>query len=124
MLAVYERATAVQFVRPIDSEQTADDDLVDLTPRFEAPQETIGQVFKAIKDVPENHLNETLQKIVKRGRAIDLEGLIQQTSRVLGFARTGKQIRQRLESAINDLLQLGHLRWIGDRIASGSDEST
>lgn len=123
MLATYERSITAHTVRPTDGETTPDEDLADLTPRFEVPQETVGQVFRAIKDVPENHLRETFQIIVKRGGAIDVEGLIQQTSRALGFARTGKQIRQRLESALNDLLRVGHLRWIGDRIASGSEES-
>lgn len=68
-------------------------------------------------------VHETFQNIVNRGGAIGLEGQFQPTSQPLGFARTGKQIRQRLESALNDLLQVGQLRWIGDRIANGSDES-
>lgn len=124
VLAAYERATTAQAVRSMDGEATPDEDLADLTPRYEVPQDIVGPVYRAIKDVPENHLHETFQNIIKRGGAIDLEGLIQQTSRALGFARTGKQIRQRLESALNDLLQVGHLRWIGDRIASGSEDAS
>ncbi len=122
VLAAYERASVPQTTRTTDRESTLDEDLVDLAPRYEVPQDTAGPVFKAIKDVPENHLRETFHGIVRRGGAIDLEGLIQQTSRALGFARTGKHIRQRLETSLNDLLQVGHLRWIGDRIASGMDE--
>lgn len=111
-------------VRPTDGETTPNEHLADLTPRFEVSQDTVGQVFRSIKDVPENHLHETFQIIVKRGGAIVLEGLAQQTSRAISFTKTGKQIRQCLESALNDLLQVGQLRWNGDRIASGSVEST
>lgn len=123
VLAAYECAIAAQAVRPTVGELTPDEDLTDLTPRIEVPKDTVSQVFNAIKDVPESHLHQTFHLIVKRGGAIDLECLIQQTSRELGFARTGKQIRQRLESALNDLLQVGHLKWVGDGIASGSDVS-
>lgn len=107
----------------MDGETTSNEHLADLTPRFEVPQDIVGRVFRSIKDVPENHLHETFQIIVKHGGAIVLEGLAQQTSRGLIFTKTGKQIRQCLESALNDLLQVGQLRWIGDRIASGSVES-
>ena len=124
VLAAYEQASTARAVRSTDYETATDADLADLTPRIEASRDTVGQVFKAIKDVPEPHLRETFQNIVKRGGAIDLEGLIQQTSRALGFARTGKQIRQRLEASLNDLLKEGQLRWMGERIASSSAEST
>lgn len=123
VLIAYQRAATAQPLRRQDPETPPDEDLPDPTPRFEIPKDTAGQVFKTIKDVPENHLHETFQNIVRRGGAVDLDGLIQQTSRALGFARTGRQIRQRLESALNELLQAGHLRWVGDRIASGSDEA-
>ncbi len=122
ILAAYERASTPQPAPTEDRESSLDEDLVDFTPRYELPQDTAGPVFKAIRDVPEDHLRETFQSIARRGGAIDLDGLIQQTSRALGFARTGKQIRQRLETSLNDLLQVGHLRWIGDRIASGIDD--
>jgi very-short-patch-repair endonuclease len=118
VLAAYERASTLNSIRPAPPEPSIDDDLDDLQPRIEVPVVATGPIFKSIKDVPEEHLRRTFQAVVKRGGAIDLEGLIQQTVRELGFARTGKQIRQRLENSLNDLLQLGHLRWIGDRIAS------
>ena len=38
-----------------------------------------------------------------------------------GFARIGSKIRERLESSLNKQLELGHLRWIGDRIGSQPD---
>lgn len=122
VLAVFERTSAIHASPDADRKSTADADLEDLIPRIELPQNATGPVFNAIKDVPESHLRETFQRIVKRGGAIDLEGLIQQTSRALGFARTGKQIRQRLEGTLNDLLQIGDLRWVGERIASGGEE--
>lgn len=122
VLAAYERASAANSTRPSADEAAIDEDLDGLQPRFERPQNVTGPVFKAIKEVPDHHLRETFQSIVRRGGAIDLEGLIQQATRSLGFSRTGKQIRQRLEGTLNELLQVGHLRWIGDRVASGADE--
>ncbi len=46
---------------------TPNEHLADLTPRFEVPQDTVGPVFRAIKDVPETYLHETFLNIVKRG---------------------------------------------------------
>jgi very-short-patch-repair endonuclease len=123
VLAAYARATALQPSATRNEEPAMDADLTDLTPRIEVPQEAVGPVYKAIRDVPEKQLRETFQTIVKRGGAIDREGLIQQTSRALGFTRTGKAIRTRLESTLNELMQVGHWRWIGDRIAVGSEDS-
>ncbi len=123
VLAAYERGIMAQAIRPRGGEATPDEDLADLIPRIEVPQEAVGPVFKGIKEVPESHLQQTFLMIVKRVGSIDLEGLIQQTSRALGFGRTGKQIRQRLESTLNELLQVGHLRWIGERIGSNSEDA-
>jgi very-short-patch-repair endonuclease len=122
VLAAYERASTAHFARPVEIDLVEEDDLDDPVPQIEVAEGPTGPVFKAIKDVPEDHLRELFQTIVKRCGATDLEGLIQQTTRCLGFARTGKQIRQRLEMTLNDLLQVGHLRWVGERIASSGDE--
>jgi len=121
VLAEYETASTRTSTRVTPGEPTADDEFDDSKPRIEVQLVAKGPVFKAIKDVPEDHLRNAFQTVVKRGGAIDLEGLIQQTVRELGFGRTGKQIRQRLEKSLNDLLQVGHLRWVGDRIAEVSD---
>lgn len=122
VIAAYERASTAYSVRPVEIDPADDDELDDPVPQIEVAEGPTGPVFKAIKDVPEDHLRELFLTIVKRCGATDLEGLIQQATRCLGFARTGKQIRQRLEATVNDLLQVGHLRWVGDRIASGADE--
>lgn len=122
VLDAYERTCRPRTVSPGDLEEAVEDDLEDLKPRFEQREDSTGPLFKSIKEVPEEHLRNTFRTIIRRGGAIDLEGLVQQTSRALGFARTGKQIRMRLEGTLNDLLQVGHLRWIGDRIASGVSE--
>lgn len=121
VLAAYERSGRLHAT-PAPEEDTVDDDLQDMKPRIERTEDATGPSFKSIKDVPEEHLRNTFQTIIRRGGAIDLEGLVQQTSRALGFGRTGKQIRSRLEGTLNDLLQIGHLRWIGDRIGSGESE--
>jgi len=122
VLAAYERVSTAHSTRPLAVDSMEEDDLDDPVPQIEVAEGPTGPVFKTIRDVPEDHLRELFQTIVKRCGATDLEGLIQQTSRCLGFARTGKQIRQRLEKTLNDLLQVGHLRWVGERIASSADE--
>ena len=124
ILATFERVSTSTSASVARVEPTLDDEFDDLIPRIEVQVAARGPAFKAIKDVPEEYLRNMFQTLVKRGGAIDLEGLIQQTVRELGFGRTGKQIRQRLEMSLNDLLQIGHLRWVGDRIASGADDET
>lgn len=103
------------------NEPAVDDDLEDLQPHIVEQLVTPRSYFKTIKDVPEDHLQHTFHSIVRRGGAIDLDGLIQLTARELGFARIGNKIRERLETTLNKQLELGHLRWVGDRIAAQSE---
>ncbi|WP_437200834.1 DUF4011 domain-containing protein [Planctomicrobium sp. SH664] len=121
VLAAYDRASTGMMATLETEISSIDDDLDDPIPRIEHISEPESPAFKSIKDVSDDHLRSLFLKIVKRCGATDLEGLIQQTSRSLGFARTGKHIRQRLETMLNDLLQTGHLRWVGERIASGAE---
>ncbi|WP_425613631.1 AAA domain-containing protein [Anatilimnocola sp. NA78] len=123
VLAAFEKASAQSSNRTSGIEANSDEVLDDLKLRIDVKAVSTDIVFSSIREVPEGHLHNTFQTIVKRGGAIDLEGLIQQSSRNLGFGRTGKQIRQRLEKAIHEQLQIGHLRWVGDRISSGTEEN-
>ena len=89
----------------------------DLAPRFVDQEVSTGYSFANIADVPESRIRASAKDVLARAGATDWDDLIKLVARDLGFSKAGKRIRQRLEVVLNDELQTGSLRWLGDRIA-------
>ncbi len=93
----------------------------DLTPRIINHSRSAGPTFSKIEDVPDGQIRESAAIVLTRAGATDWDDLVTYVARELGFFRTGKKIRERIESVLNRLLRSGELHWVGDRIASNSD---
>lgn len=117
MLAAYEIASK----QPYESETTllanADIDFDDLQPEYVVDAGTKASTYLKIDDVPTQQILDTAIRIVTRVGTIDWSEVVSLTSRELGFARTGKKIRERIESLLNDQVKKSNLHRSGDRIA-------
>ena len=124
ILAAYESAAA--STPPLECQPASEtDDLNDdpdneLQPRYVNHTQVVGPSFGNIADVPDETIRASAKNIVVRAGATDWDDLIKLVTRELGFARTGKKIRERLEAVLHDELRIGSLRRIGDRITSAS----
>jgi very-short-patch-repair endonuclease len=88
----------------------------DLQPKYRAEDTTITPTYLKIEDVPAQHIIDTTLRIVSRVGAIDWSELVSLTSRELGFARTGKKIRERVETILDEEVRKSNLSRIGDRV--------
>ena len=93
----------------------------DLTPRIINHSRSAGPTFSKIEDVPDGQIREFAAVVLTRAGATDWDDLVTYVARELGFFRTGKKIRERIESVLNRQLRSGELHWVGDRIASNPD---
>ena len=105
----------VAYFEHEDSETDAEDD--GLQPRYVEHVQAAGVTFDSIDEVGDWQVRECAKVVVVRLGAIDWDELVVQVARELGFKRTGKRIRERLEAVLHGELQSGSLRFLGDRIS-------
>ena len=98
---------------------TGEDD--DLQPHYVEQPQPSGHTFSNIDDVPDGQIRASALVVVVRAGATDWDDLVKLTARELGFARTGRKIRDRIEALLHDELHRGSLRRTGNRIASARD---
>ncbi len=70
--------------------------------------------FSNIEEVSDDEIARVLIRLAVTFGVTPREDLIKSASRELGFERTGKRISTRIESVIQDLIQQGRLRDVGD----------
>lgn len=95
----------------------------DLTPRIVNHSRSVGQTFSKIEDVPDGQIRKSAAIVLTRAGATDWDDLVTCVARELGFFRTGKKIKERIELVLNRQLRSGELHWVGDRIASNPDNT-
>ena len=77
-----------------------------------------GLTFSNIEDVSDGQIRASALVVVVRSGATDWDDLVKLVARELGFARTGRKIRERLETVLHNEVRSGALRRVGDRIAA------
>ena len=92
----------------------------DLQPQYVADDTSKTPTYLKIEDVPTQQIVDTASRIVTRVGTIDWSELVSLTSRELGFARTGKKIRERIEAILHDQVRKSNLHRVGERIAYGN----
>lgn len=88
-----------------------------LMPIFLQESQSTPVIFSRIEDVPEDVVIEKALLILKRSGATDRNDLIKLVARELGFERTGRKIRDRVDEALNRELRAGSVRQVGERVA-------
>ena len=123
ILAAYELAVSRsdRFTSNSNHETTeVKDEEDDLQPRYVEHTQPSGHTFEDIDDVPDGQIRASALVVLVRTGATDWDDLVKHVARELGFARTGRKIRERLETVLHDEVRSGTLRRVGDRIAPQS----
>jgi very-short-patch-repair endonuclease len=89
----------------------------DLQPQYVADDNSKTPTYLKIEDVPMQQIIDNASRIVTRVGTIDWSELVSLTSRELGFARTGKKIREKIESILHDQVRKSNLHRTGDRVS-------
>ena len=88
----------------------------DLEPQYvEAPEEQV-RTYQKIEDVPFQEIANVALSVLGRVGAIDWNELIVYMARDLGFARTGKKIRETFERVLLVQLHKGEIHRAGERV--------
>jgi len=117
ILAAYEAALSQVSNFDPSALTTADIEHDDLQPKYVIDSETKAPTYVKIDDVPSQQIIDTATRIVSRVGTIDWSELVSLTSRELGFGRTGKKIRERIEATLHDQVRKSILHRIGDRVS-------
>jgi len=117
IFAAYEMASTQPYESKTAVLANADIEFDDLQPEYVIDADTKAPTYLKIDDVPTQQIIDTAIRIVTRVGTIDWSEVVSLTSRELGFARTGKKIRERIESLLNDQVKKSNLQRSGDRIA-------
>jgi very-short-patch-repair endonuclease len=118
IMAAYEKS----LLSPLNPEPESQDDVEeDLEPTFiqkEDDQQRRAKLsFDSIDEVPNDTIDSAAIYVLTQAGAMAVDDLIRQTSRELGFRRTGQKIRARIESRLNADLERGRLKRTGHKIA-------
>ncbi len=118
ILESYEKS----LLSPINAELDTQDDVEeDLEPTFiqkEDDQQRREKLsFDSIDEVPDDTIHLAATYVLTQAGAMTVDDLVRQTSRELGFRRTGQKIRSRIESCLNADLENGSLKRTGHKIA-------
>ena len=117
ILSMYEQVAAIPpDLAPAPSARP-ELEFEDLQPQYVAGDTSKKLTYLKIEDVPTQQIIDTASRIVTRVGTIDWSELVSLTSRELGFARTGKKIRERLEAILHDQVRESNLNRVGDRIS-------
>ena len=117
ILSVYEQVAAIPpDLAPAPAEKP-EADFEDLQPQYVVDDTSKTPTYLKIEDVPTQQIIDTASRIVTRVGTIDWSELVSLTSRELGFARTGKKIRERLEAILHDQVRKSNLHRVGERVS-------
>ncbi|MFG0294377.1 MAG: hypothetical protein ACF8PG_00610, partial [Maioricimonas sp. JB045] len=109
VLAAYQNA--ISDVDAVSAEPESVSEDVDFSPKYVPRVNTDDSRpgFDAIEDVPEKYLVGRVCDISRRLGSTERDDLIRSVARDLGFARTGKKIRQRVEQCLDTQIAAGVL---------------
>lgn len=117
ILTAYEQAIAL----PLDSAWSASEvdspKLDDLQPEYPSREEHTVRTYFNIDEVPEHEIAEASLRILARTGTVDRSDLVVHMARELGFARTGKKIRERFERTLHAQLTQAVIQMNGERIS-------
>jgi hypothetical protein len=108
-------ATEVDFAS--STAGLAEPESEDLQPQYAADETSKAVIYQKIEDVPPEQIIDTALGIVTRVGTIGWSELVTLTSRELGFGRTGKRIRERIETILSDQSIKSKFRRAGDRVS-------
>ena len=75
-----------------------------------------GDEARSIETIALEEIQQAALIVVKRNFGMTKEDLIRETARLLGHARTGDNVRSRIESGIDRLIRRGILHQNGERL--------
>lgn len=117
ILSVYEQVAAIPPGLVPAPAARPEPEFEDLQPQYLADDTSKTPTYLKIEDVPTEQIIDTALRIVTRVGTIDWSELVSLTSRELGFARTGRKIRERIESLLHNQIRNSTLHRSGDRIS-------
>lgn len=120
ILAEYEQVSKLPPDAAPTSATQSEVELEDLKPQYILEDEASAPKYWKIDDVPTRQIIETAIRLVTRVGTVDWSELVSLTSRELGFARTGKKIRERIESVLQEQVRQSNLHRSGDRVSLSS----
>lgn len=119
ILSVYEQVASIPPDLALTAVARPEPEFEDLQPQYVADDTSKTPTYVKIEDVPTQQIIDTTSLIVTRVGTIDWSELVSLTSRELGFARTGKKIRERIEAVLHDQVSQSNLHRTGDRVSIG-----
>ena len=117
ILAAYEQASSMPLDAALVPGQRIDVDFDDLQPTLVTQESTSVRTYQRIEDVPSDEIAETSIRILTRVGTIDWSDLLALMSRELGFARTGKKIRERFETVLQIQVKHSAIQRSGERVS-------
>lgn len=117
ILAEYERVSLMPPEMASISVSEPEVEFDDLQPQYRSEDDTKTPTYSKIEDVPTQHIIDSTLRIVTRVGTIDWSELVSLSARELGFARTGRKIRDRIEATLDDLVRQSSLNRSDDRIS-------
>ena len=117
ILSAYQIASSEPLESFVPTNHQTETEFEDLQPKIITGSDTKIPVYLKIDDVPTSQVMETIVRIITRVGTIDYSELITLTSRELGFARTGKRIRDRIDDVLAEQVQHAILHRNGDRVS-------
>jgi very-short-patch-repair endonuclease len=117
ILSVYEQVAVIPpDLAPVPAARP-EPEFEDLQPLYVADDTVKTPTYLKIEDVPTQQIIDVSLRIVTRVGTIDWSELVSLTSRELGFARTGRKIRERIELILHDQVCQSILHRTGERIS-------
>lgn len=116
ILSCYEQAISIPPDQVLSSPIKPELDFDDLQPIKVSDAAILHATYVKIEDVPTHVIDNMLNDIVNRVGSIESSELISLSTRELGFARTGRKIRERLEDALRSQVKSSKLRLSGGRV--------
>lgn len=117
ILSIYEKVAAIPPELVPNQVSKNDPEFEDLQPHYVFEDTSRATTYLKIEDVPTQHIVDTTLRIVTRSGTVDWSELVSLTSRELGFARTGKKIRERIEAILHDQVREANLHRSGERVS-------
>lgn len=117
ILSIYEQVAAIPPDLAPTTVSRPEPEFEDLQPQYVADDTSKAPTYLKIEDVPTQQIIDTALRIVTRVGTVDWSELVSLTSRELGFARTGKKIRERIEAILHDQVRKSNLHRVGDRVS-------
>ncbi|QDT52806.1 ATP-dependent RecD-like DNA helicase [Caulifigura coniformis] len=120
ILKAYEKASVVEEwplpeVASASAEEASPD--LDLQPRIVEQKQQASRSFGSIDEVSSEQIRTVLAEIVRGAGATPEDDLMRLAARQLGFGRTGRKIRERIEETLHGAIRSGTFQRTDDRIA-------